>query len=352
MKQKILILFLPLLFAACDSISNSGDQADVSGDWLIPKDEVFDGGPGRDGIPAIESPKFDPAGSVGFIANNDLVVGIKIGNEVKAYPHPILNWHEIVNDEISGTAFALTYCPLTGSAIAWNRKINGSITTFGVSGFLYFTNLIPFDRATNSNWVQMKLQSVNGPLIGTFAETFQIIETTFETWKKLYPDSKVLNTNTGFNRPYNQFPYGDYRTNNNQFLFPVPKDDNRLPFKERVHGVIINGKSKVYRLNSFGAGLKIINDTFNGTELVIAGSTDRNFSVIFNRKLNDATVLSFSAVDNELPVIMVDNEGTKYDVFGKAVKGPRVGEQLKSTLSYVAYWFAWAAFNPGAEIYQ
>ena len=198
-----IVLFLISGCSNEDSSSLGGASSDPSA-WLIPVNEVFDGGPGRDGIPSVDKPVFitadDPANS--YLLDNDLVVGIKIGNVVRAYPHPILDWHEIINDKIGANALALTYCPLTGSAVAWNRIINGTETTFGVSGLLYNTNLIPYDRLTQSNWSQMKLQCVNGELIGQTPQLFNIVETTWKTWKELYPNTLVVSTNTGFSRPY------------------------------------------------------------------------------------------------------------------------------------------------------
>src|SRR3990172_4124896 len=155
-----MILLASILFTyGCDELNS--DSTEVPGDWLIPKDQIFDGGPGKDGIPALTNPQFASALSTSYLNNNDLVLIIKIGGEIRIYPHPILDWHEIINDDISGTKFTLTYCPLTGSGIAWNRVINGKETTFGVSGLLYNSNLIPYDRASNSNWSQMKMLSVN-----------------------------------------------------------------------------------------------------------------------------------------------------------------------------------------------
>ncbi|MCZ6774901.1 MAG: DUF3179 domain-containing protein [Ignavibacteria bacterium] len=338
------------LYLALVGCENSTGTDQVTGDWLIPQDQIFDGGPGKDGIPALTDPDLTGATGATYLADADLVIGVKMGNEVRAYPHPVLDWHEIINDDVNGTQFSITYCPLTGSGIAWNRLINGTPTTFGVSGLLYNTNLIPYDRATNSNWSQMKLQCVNGPLSGTIISTYQIVETTWATWKEMYPQTKVVSSNTGYSRQYGQYPYGNYRTNSS-LLFPISNDDTRLPRKERVHGVIVGDKTKVYRINTFSDDIETVNDTFNSVSLVAVGSSGKNFIVIYERQLGDGTVLTFSPVQSVLPVAMVDNEGTRWDVFGKAVDGPRAGSKLEPMRSYTAYWFAWGAFFPDAEIY-
>ena len=130
---KITLFVLCLLYLnSCDVL----DSSSVSGEWLIPKDQVFDGGPGRDGIPSVDSPQFTNVNNASYLQDNDLVIGIKIGGTIRAYPHPILDWHEIVNDDINGQKTAITYCPLTGSAIAWKRQGLVSNSTFGVSGLL------------------------------------------------------------------------------------------------------------------------------------------------------------------------------------------------------------------------
>jgi hypothetical protein len=344
----LITIMLSLALVGCES-STGSDQ--VTGDWLIPKDQIFDGGPGKDGIPALTNPELSGAIGATYLADNDLIIGLKIGNEVRAYPHPILDWHEIINDNVNGNQLSITYCPLTGSGIAWNRLINGTPTTFGVSGLLYNTNLIPYDRATNSNWSQMKLQCVNGPLSGTSISTYQIVETTWETWKEMYPQTKVVSSNTGHSRPYGQYPYGDYKTSSS-LLFPIGNDDTRLPRKERVLGVIVEERTKVYRVNSFSGDIEILNDLFNDVGLVVMGSRTKNLVVVYERKLADGTLLSFLPIQNaSLPVVMTDTEETRWDIFGRAVSGPRVGTELKPVRSYVAYWFAWGAFFPAAEIY-
>ena len=326
------------------------DKASEKGEWLIPKSEVRDGGPGKDGIPALEDPAFTDANGATYLTDNSLVVGIVSGSVAKAYPHPILDWHEIINDDVNGTKIAVTYCPLTGTGIGWDRNVNGAITTFGVSGLLYNSNLIPYDRATDSNWSQIRLDCVNGELINSVIKTHQLVETTWGTWKAMYPNTKVVSENTGHNRNYSAYPYGDYRTNNSKLLFPVNNEDNRLPQKERVHGVLINGKGKAYSIEEFGDTTSVVQDSFQGTSIAVIGNRTMNFIVSFDRSISGIT-LDFMAVQDSLPVILRDNEGTRWDVFGNGISGPRAGEKLTPTTSFMGYWFAWAAFYPDVEVY-
>jgi len=348
MKSSIILIILFCVFLiACEK-----DSAVNNGEWLIPIDEVRDGGPGKDGIPALENPSFTAPSSATYLADNDLVLGYVSGSIAKAYPHSILDWHEIINDDINGTALAITYCPLTGTGSSWGRKINGSVTTFGVSGLLYNSNLIPYDRSSNSNWSQMRLDCVNGELIGTHIVTYQLVETTWETWKVMYPNTTVVSESTGHNRNYGNYPYGDYRTNQSKILFPVNNTDDRIPNKERVHGILENGNAKVYSINLFDETIRVIDDNIGSASIVVAGSKTKNIIVSFNTTLSDGSSLSFEAVQDSLPILLKDDEGTRWDVFGNGVSGPGMGKKLTPTTSFIGYWFAWAAFYPDVEIYE
>lgn len=343
-------LLVSILWVGCDSVSDSDT---LSGDWLISRSEVFDGGPGKDGIPSVDLPQFASVAETTYVPDDRRVIGIKIGNDIRAYPHQILDWHEIVNDEVGGVPIALTFCPLTGTASAWNREVDGAVTEFGVSGLIFRNNLVPYDRATDSNWSQMRLQSVNGSNIGKDIQTYQVVETTWETWKNMYPESRVLTRDTGFSRSYQSFTYGpDYSTNPSQILFPIRNEDDRLGRKDRVHGIFLPGSDpKVYPLDLFMAGIQLIEDRIEGIDYLIVGSAQDDFAAAFELEPLTDSNLEFSAVQNSLPIILEDNEGNRWDIFGTAVSGPRMGDRLKSTTSYTGYWFGWADFFPGLEIY-
>lgn len=232
------------------TLPNYGEKVIGTGDWLVPEDEVRSGGIGRDGIPSISEPKFDIATEVDYLNDDGLVVGISHNQTQVAYPHSVLDWHEIVNDGIGNLNYALIYCPLTGTATAWNRKIDGRITSFGVSGLLYNTNIVPYDRASKSNWSQLLDKAIWGAHKGDKARNYMVLETTFSTWKLLFPSSNVMNFATGHSRDYDAYPYGSYKTDDH-LIFPVKYQDTRLHKKERVYAVIINGKARVYRFLNF-----------------------------------------------------------------------------------------------------
>lgn len=224
--------------------------------WAVSVEDVF-WGSGKDAIPALDSPPFlefreqDFVDQAFYVENNDLVIGVQMEGELRLYPHKILDWHEIINDQLGNTPFALVYCPLTGTADAWDRRINGQETTFGVSGLLYNNNVIPYDRLTDSRWSQMKFSCINGELINSKVDSYQIVETTWSTWKSFLSEIKITSDKTGTDRDYNIYPYGEHKTNNNFIPYPLTHVDDRLPAKERVHAIIVNGEAKVYRFDSF-----------------------------------------------------------------------------------------------------
>lgn len=312
----------------------------VNNFWSIPVAQVLDGGPGRDGIPSVQNPSFTEASSVDFLNDNDLIIGFKNGNDVRGYPHIILDWHEIINDNIGDKSVAITYCPLTGTGIGWGRIIDGKETTFGVSGLLYNTNLIPFDRETSSNWSQILNESVNGDLLGKKASLSMLVEMDWKTWKQMYPNSQIVNLSTGFQRTYGTSPYGNYSTENDFFLFPVSKD-GRLPLKERVLAIINDGNAKVYRFGNFTSE-NVITDSFKGRNYLVVGN--RDFMVAFE-PINDHRSLEFTYIhDGNSDVLLQDDEGNEWDIFGNAISGSRTGERLKIPPAFMAYWFSVPAF--------
>lgn len=240
------------------SFDDSFVQETIPPGWTIPTDKVFTV-LGQDAIPAIDEPKFEEFDQKSalslddsFLKDDELVVGVTIDGSTKLYPHSILNWHEIVNDQIGDFYFSLSFCPITGTAIMWEREINGQVTTFGVSGLLYNGNVIPYDRNSESLWSQMKQECINGNLLGTqMTGITQVLETTWGTWKVIKDNPVVLTAETGFSKDYSVNPYENYVTDHSHLSYPVEYDDDRLQRKERVLGVIVNGKAKAYRFQDF-----------------------------------------------------------------------------------------------------
>jgi hypothetical protein len=350
---RLLTISAIIFLASCGGGGGDGGATMPVGSgqaWIIPATEVVDGGPGKDGIPSIDAPVFEPVMDDTVMLPGDIVVGLFHEGVYQAYPHKILNWHEVVNDSVQSNSFVLSYCPLTGSALAWDVDDGSGNPEFGVSGLLYNSNLILYDRDTNSRWSQMLELSVWGARVREIPARIHVIETTWETWVAMYPDSWVLTRNTGHQRNYNLYPYGNYFRDEN-LLFPVSNLDNRLHPKERVIGVRSATASKVYQLAGFGLTTQTINEQFDGQPIVIVGNSVGNFAAIFGREMLDGTVLTFSPLEDQFPSVMQDNEGTHWDLFGTAISGPRVGTQLTTTNSYTAMWFAWATFFDNTEIH-
>jgi len=346
-----LIAAVSLLVASCGGGSGESPPGEPGTNWTIPSDQIFDGGPGPDGIPAINRPVFINAQDDTFTNDFDLVIGVYVDGEYRAYPHAVLNWHEIVNDKVGPNNFVVSYCPLTGSGLAWDVDDARLNPEFGVSGLLYNSNLILYDRDTRSNWSQMLQRAVRGRRVDEVPVRYQAIETTWATWKQMFPDSKVLSADTGHVRNYSAYPYGDYRWNSS-LLFPVSDLDGRLHPKMRVVGIHLGLESRAYQISGFGDTTQTINDHFHGQPIVVVGNSLANFGAIYGRELADGTVLTFSPLENQYPAVMQDSEGNSWDLFGTAVSGARTGEKLPMTDSYIAMWFAWATFFfHGTEIY-
>lgn len=315
--------------------------------WLVDYENLDRGCDRPDCIRSIDRPNFTSVDSVEYIGEDDLVIGMRMGDAVRCYPHAILNWHEIVNDSMQGKDYAVTYCPLTGSGMAWDRSVQGKTTTFGISGMLYNSNVIPYDRSTRSSWSQMKQLCVNGELMGQTPEVYPVIETSWDTWKKLYPGSRVISAATGMKRDYKTYPYETYREDEDIY-FPVAHENDSLPAKTRMFGILINGKAKCYTFHDFGKGVTLVNDTAFGKHILLAGSNTYNFITAFENPEERV----FRPVKDKLPGIFSDADGNLYDLFGYCISGSRTGEHLEGVNAFMAYWFAWVAFYPDLTFYK
>lgn len=349
--MKIEIFCLLFLLIACtpdDQVEFSGTVGDA---WSIPKEEVISGA-GKDAIAAIDSPVFTDAGQITYLQADDRVLVMKIGDVTRGYPLNILNWHEIVNDEIGETPVSISYCPLTGTGISWDREIDGTKTTFGVSGLLHYSNLIAFDRASDSYWSQIRTDCVHGTLIGNRLRHFSMIEMPWSTLQAICPDVEILTEETGFDLPYSSYPYYDYRTNHELFLVPVEFDDNRLPSKEKVFGIIVQNEAKVYPFSAFEPDmLNIVNDVFRGQPMVILCHPEMGFTTAYKSNL-DGEVLTFLPVHNDEVMVMKDDQGQTWNIFGENIASQHHSQDLSPLKSMSGYWFSWAKFFPRVEIYR
>ena len=273
----------------------------------VPPNQILDGGPPKDGIPAILQPKSVRASDAVFMMASDRVVGVVIRGKPRAYPLKILNWHEVVDDVVADNPFAVTYCPLTASAIVYERKVGKKPVTLGVSGKLYESNLLFYDKATESLWSQIKGEAIAGPLSGQRLEALPSVVTTWETWRAAHPDTLVLDVATGYARNYAIDPYQGYESSD-QIMFPVTPLDSRLPAKERVLGLIINGMAEAFPFSRLAKAKTPANVDLGGQQVTL----------IFDEPTQTAGALAAG----------------------------------KHIAAYTGYWFAWAALYPQTAVWN
>jgi Protein of unknown function (DUF3179) len=279
---------------------------------MIPLEKVVSGGPPKDGIPAISEPKFETVNQADqYLRNDGLGVGIDDGENERFYPFQILVWHEIVNDTIGGMPVAVTYCPLCGTAVAYESVVNNQPAIFGVSGKLYDSNLLMYDQATDSYWSQALGKAVVGELTGVILPLYQHFENvSWGEWKKAHPDGEVLSRETGFVRDYTREPYENYAETSGLF-FPVSNDDSRLPRKELIVGLVVDGAAKAYQVALF-ADVDEIEDVINGEDILLT-------------KKDDEGIRGYRFTDE--------------------------GDKVRVPLNF-SFWFSWAASYPTTLIYK
>jgi hypothetical protein len=328
------------------SSSNSDQIQTTDGiKHIVPLDEIKSGGPPKDGIPSIDNPKFVKAQEAQFVSPDDLVIGLRLNGETRAYPLSILVWHEIVNDKFGDIPVAVTYCPLCFTTQVFDRRVNTEETEFGTSGKLYNSNLVMYDRNTDSMWSQALGKSITGELTGYELKKIPFDLARWSDWKKLHPDTLILTTDTGFSRPYGSDPYGDYYTNS-QIFFPVKNSDNRMYPKEMILGFDNNDTFKAYTLTDVESQ-KIINDSFGDKKLVLVAIAP--FTVhAFERTVEGQTLEFVLGKDG----IIDKQTNSEWNYDGLAISGQLKGKHLDRISFNPGFWFEWAAFHPNTEVYQ
>ena len=323
---------------------------------IVPLDQIVSGGPPRDGIPSIDNPKFvsPEEASSNFLQGSDLVIGLEINGDVRAYPLKILVWHEIVNDDVGGTPVAVTYCPLCFTSQVFNRTVDGQAVEFGTSGKLYNSNLVMYDRTSESLWSQAMAKGIVGKHAGKDLERIPFDVAAWNEWKKLHPEGKILSIDTGFGRPYGADPYGNYYTEPN-ILFPVSHKDDRLGPKEIVIGLEDNGKHKAYLISDI-ENKKVVNDAIGSKQIALV-SLEPFMVRVFDRSTqlesSDSQVTTLQLDYESSSNLLVDKEtGTKWNFDGEAVEGRMNGKSLTRLPSDEGFWFSWVAFHPDTEVYM
>ncbi len=356
-----------------DAIIRSDTRPYYGGGWkidwgirLVEFVELTPGGPPRDGIPSIDRPRFFSAAEALASAKASApVIQFELNGDVRAYPLDILIWHEIVNDIVGGVPVAVTYCPLCNSAIAYDRRVNGTTFEFGVSGLLRKSDLVMYDRNTESLWQQIGGKAIVGSMVGARLTPLAALIVSLGQFAESFPNGLVMSRDTGFNAPYGQLPsaYVGYDTDNTPFLFKGDSD-NRLDATLRVVAFEAGGEPVAYPF-SLLEGVGAFNDVRGGEELVIfwvagtqsaldrsdlAESREVGSTGVFRRALNGQT-LSFAPNPNDSGVTFIDAQtGSVWNIFGKAVEGELAGSELEAVIHGNHFWFSWSAFEPNVTL--
>lgn len=233
----------------------------------------------RDAIPPLDSPRYETATEANWLKDNDIVLGVEFDGDARAYSIKILNWHEIVNESIGGKDIVVTYCPLCRSGIVFDRHLEGRLLIFGNTGALYESDMVMYDRETESYWFQVAGRAIKGPLKGKELSVLPSYLATWKEWRKLHPATLTLSRNTGFRRNYDSDPYRGYDAPNSKPAFPVSIFDDRLPPKEKVIGILVNGVAKAYPVKL--AQGKILKDEIAGQRIEIVGDEEGISARIF-----------------------------------------------------------------------
>jgi hypothetical protein len=347
------LLVATLAGTACEDTAVTDPAVNFDLQCSIPTDDLFTGAR-RDAIPALTNPELQLHSTFG-ISDTDRVLGVVIGEAARAYPLRILWSHEIVNDTLGGEPVLVSYCPLTGSGLAFDPVIDGELRDFGVSGLLYENNLVMYDRQTQSLWNQLLLGAQCGPERGQRLQSIPVVETTLAHWQQLYPQTTVVTINTGYPWSYQVYPYGDYDEEDNSLtLFPSSEYSRSRPPKELVLGVSAGGIHAAYPFGTLAdrGNLVTVNDELGSADVLViyegASRTARAFDRIVDEQL-----LTFSVADTSGQILTDAETGSRWDLKGNAVSGPLAGTSLAPIAkSYTLFWFAWSVYHPNSVLFR
>jgi hypothetical protein len=355
-------------------------QAQSSGEWrtdfthhTVPLEEIVSGGPPKDGIPAIDRPRFETVRSADrWLEDREPVIVVEHGGSARAYPLQILIWHEIVNDRLGDLPLAVTYCPLCNTAIVFDRRHEGRVLDFGTTGRLRHSDLVMYDRQTESWWQQATGEAIVGTLAGDTLRWLDAQTLSWAEFKEAHPDGEVLSRETGFSRPYGTNPYAGYDAPDRS---PLPgffrgKQDARLPAMERVVAVRVGSETVAYPFSRMREA-RVVNDIVGGRPLAvfwapgtasaldrsrIASGRDVGASGVFDRrvgcpsKTGECRTLTFEYASDGA---FRDRETrSTWTLRGRAVSGVLRGSRLTAVPAGDYFWFAWAVFRPETRIWR
>jgi len=327
-------------------------------------EEISSGGVPKDGIPAIDEPRFVGVGEADeWLAAEEPVILVEVRGEARAYPLQVVTWHEIVNDWISGRPVTITFCPLCNTAIAFEGELDGRELDFGTTGRLRFSNLIMYDRQTESWWQQATGEAIAGELTGSELQTIPAPIVSWEDFRSSHPDGRVLSRETGYSRNYGENPYAGYdAVDSSPFMYDGPQTPGELPPMERVitidagndpvaYPYVILEKSRAVNDSVDGEPVAVLWQSGTASALdesSIDAGRDVGSAAVYSREL-DGRTLTFG-FDGE--AIVDEETGSEWNVLGEAVAGELRGEKLEPVDSVDHFWFSWAAFRPETRVYE
>lgn len=329
----------------------------------VPYAEILSGGPPRDGIPAIDAPKFESVAEAGaWLGPREPVILVQVNDSSRAYPLQVLLWHEIVNDTVGGIPLLITYCPLCNTAIAFERTLDGEVLSFGTTGRLRYSNLIMYDRQTETWWQQAGGNGIAGEHAGRQLAFHPATILGWSDFRDLFPTGLVLSRETGFQRDYGRNPYAGYDdVDNHPFLYQGPVTPGQLLPMERVLTVEHAGEAVAYPYPEL-ARSRVINDSVGGRPVVVlwtsgtasaldaaqvADGRDVGTGSAFEGRV-DGQALTFQAERGRIRDV---ETGSEWDATGRAVSGPLAGRHLEPVVAVNHFWFSWAAFKPQTRVY-
>jgi hypothetical protein len=343
------------------SVPTSGWQTDFD-IASVDLSDFIGGGPGKDGIPSIDEPRFESIEDArGWQDERAPVIALEVNGEARAYPLSVLMWHEIVNDTLGGVPVAVTFCPLCNTALVFERELDGVIYDFGTTGNLRFSDLVMYDRQTESWWQQATGEAIVGVLTGARLPFVPSQIVALGDFAEAHPDSVMLSRETGYSRNYGRNPYVGYDTvDRNPFLFRGVVDGRLAPM-ERVAAVELGGETVAYPYSELAA-VGVAHDAVGGQEIVvfwqpgvasaldaalIDDGRDVGTTGVFNPTV-DGEQLTFES----RPDAFLDREtGSTWSILGLATSGPLEGTSLEPIGHGDHFWFAWAAFEPDTRIW-
>ena len=354
-------------------LEDPGEPRFNTGNWRtdfsissVPYSDIVSGGPPKDGIPAIESPVFESIEAARtWMDGLSPVIALEVNGEAKAYPMAILTWHEIVNDTLGGEPVTVTFCPLCNTAIAFERTVDGEVLDFGTTGNLLASNLIMYDRQTETWWQQATGKAIVGEQMDTQLEFLPAQIISLDEFEATYPDGTVLSRETGHSRSYGRNPYPGYdRADDSPFLY-FGTIDGRIAPKERVATVGEGDQAIAFAYPELSE-VGVATETLDGEPIVVfwapgtrsaldSSAIDEGADVGTTgvyRPVVDGRTLTFERLGPPDTPITDRETGSTWSITGVATDGPLAGTQLERVVSADHLWFSWAAFNSDTRIWE